>query len=414
MNIIPLRHYHMARLFAVLSFFLFGTHLVSAETTDPGGGIGGTGITGFGVVQKFGSIFVNGREFFLNENTRIARDGAPANEKALHLGDVVRVEGRVDPVSGRSIATRVDAALALQGVVERVDAASGTLTVLGQSVHVTPGTRGEGVYGMPLLDRMRRGEHVAISGLVRSNGSWTATRIAPAATGESGFVLRGLVQKIDPERGRLRVAGQEMIASSGTLSAPLAVGNEVRVVGRYDNSVLRLESVVPARIMLGLTGGVVEMSGYVQALPGAGRLVSNGVELHYSVVSSFIGGTADDLRKDVPVAVRGELQADGSVSVRALLINVEPMRVSLPEFDASAPHGDIGNAPNQKHATDAPERNGSEMDRPEVEGNAIAPREKPDIEKPDIEKPDIEKPDIQIPDIQIPDIQGNINSNVNQ
>ncbi len=411
MNTFRDRRLYIVRLFALLLVFL-GTHSASAKSTDPGGGIGGTGISGFGVVQKFGSIFVNGREYFLDNNTRITHDGVSGSEKLLHLGDVVSVEGRIDPTSGRSVALRVASELTLQGTIEKVDPASSTLTVLGQTVHLTSSTLGDGPENTPLLTQVHRDEHIAISGFVQSGGSWTATRVVRLATADSHFVLRGEVQDIDRERGRLRVSGQEL--NVRTLPAQLKVGDIVRVDGEYGKTGRQVESVTAARPMLGPTGRIVEISGYIQARPSTGQLVSNGILIRYSDASTVIGGTPSDLRTDVPVAVRGELQADGSVAVSTLLIDVEPMRVTLPlpelptpggSSDGNTSHSAVEKSDREETETDhtsAEQPENNQPDEPEIENPET---EKSDIEKPEAEKSDIEKPQIDSPEIEKPEIE---------
>ena len=401
--------WHGTIVYRAVGFFLLREFRLG-EPTDPGGGIGGTGITGFGVVQKFGSIFVNGREYFLDGNTRITRDGVSAGEKMLQLGDVVSVEGRIDTASGRSIAVHVNSELALQGAIEKMDAASGTLTVLGQTVYVTPNTLGDGPKNVLRLAQMHRGARVAVSGLIRSGGSWTATRIVPVAADETRFVLRGKVQNIDQVRGRLRVAGRELTAPAGKLPAQLGVGDVVRVDGRYAKAAFLLERIKSDRPMPGPTGRVMEMSGYVQTRPHAGELVSNDIVLRYSDASTFIGGTAADLRENVPVAIRGELQADGSVAVRAILVNVEPMRVTLPEPEVRAPRasGDEGRASNgvaEKPAREKPETAHTDAEKREVVRPDEPGMEKPNVEKPEIERPEIERPAIERPEIEKPNVE---------
>lgn len=404
MNTILVRCSRAARAFSVLLVFLFGTGSTLAETTDPGGGIGGTGITGFGVVQKFGSIFVNGREYFLNDNTRITRDSTSISEPMLRLGDTVTVEGRIDPATGRSVAMRVDSESALRGAVENVDVPSGTLTVLGQTVHVTSSTLSDVSKNASLLAQIHRGEAVVISGFARADGSWVATRLAPAAAGESRFVLRGEVQNIDREHGRLRIAGQTLIAPPRGLPAQLKAGDIVRVTGHYAKTGLQVESVVAARPLPGPAGRIVEMSGYIQARPSTGRLISNDVVLTYSEASTIAGGTSADLRTDVPIAVRGELQADGTVAVRAMEIGVEPMRVMLPELEVRAPRaGDEGRAGHD--ATEKPSREKPDTEQRGAEKREIERPDKPEMEKPEIEKPEIERPEIERPMIERPEIE---------
>ncbi|MBI3778809.1 MAG: hypothetical protein HY274_07855 [Gammaproteobacteria bacterium] len=351
------RHAIIARFLAALMSFISFAHSAQADPTDPGGGIGGTGITGFGVVQKFGSIFVNGREYFLDNRTHVTREDALSDEKMLRLGDVVRVEGRIDPSSGKSMAISVDSHVALQGRVEKVDVTSGTVTMLGQTVRVTSATLGDTPEnGALLLTRLHSGTRIAVSGFARSDGSWTATRIDPIVVDDSRFVLRGAVQTTDPGRGQFRIGGQLLTMPAGLLSAQPKMGDVVRIIGHYGDAALQIESVKSDRLMIGAVGQAVEMGGYIQAQPGAGKLVSNGIELKYSDASAFIGGTVADLHKDIPVAVRGELQADGTVFVRALLINVEPMRVSLPELDRRTPRETPHEQRNNREAGEKLER----------------------------------------------------------
>src|SRR6266436_7070087 len=52
-------------------------------------GIGGTGIVG--VIQRFGSIFVNGQRVSYAPNVPVRIDGEPASTKVLKIGHLVRV-----------------------------------------------------------------------------------------------------------------------------------------------------------------------------------------------------------------------------------------------------------------------------------------------------------------------------------
>lgn len=396
-------HFFITRLTVALLIFLYGVDFAPAESTDPGGGIGGTGITGFGVVQKFGSIFVNGREYILDGNTRVTRDGVSADEKTLHLGDVVSVEGRIDAVSGHSVAVRVDSETTLQGVVEKVDVSSGTLSVLNQVVRVTPETLTDGSKKASLLAGIRLGEHITVSALPGSDNSWTATRIARVSADVSHFVLRGTVQRSEPERGRLRVSGRDLIIPPGKLPARLAQGDIVRVLGHYGKNTLQVENVSIAQPKFGVAGQMVEMSGYIQAQPESGRLVSNNVALRYSDTSVFIGGSVADVRTDAPVVVRGEMQADGGMAVREILVNVEPMRATLPQLDMRPSHEGMGERHGEHGASARPEHEKPDVEKAGAARHEIGRPERPEIERPEIQRPEIERPSIELPSIEKPE-----------
>lgn len=400
MNAYSSGHYaFIARWFIALSVFLCGVNSAPAESTDPGGGIGGTGITSFGVVQKFGSIFVNGREYFLDGNTQITRDGVRADKETLHRGDVVSVQGRLDAASGHSVAVRVDSDTTLQGAVEKVDISSGTLTVLGQIVRVTPQTLSDSPKGAPVLAGVRPGEHITVSGFARSDDSWTATRIAHLSADESRFVLHGIVRRAEPERGRLRVNGQDLSVPPGRFPSRLAQGDFVRVDGHYANSTPRVENIRIDQPRLGLAGQIVEMSGYIQAQPGTGQMISNYTLLRYSDASAFVGAAAKDLHQDMPVAVRGEMQADGSVSVREILVDVDPMRVVLPDVDVRTPRESMGREHSRYGSGETPGHEKPEIEKFGENGHEMNRPDKPEIERPEIERPEIEHPDIERPDI---------------
>lgn len=392
-----------ARIIFALFAFIYSVGFASAESTDPGGGIGGTGITGFGVVQKFGSIFVNGREFFIDNNTRVTHDGVIANENQLHLGDVVSVQGRIDETSGRSVAMHVDSETALEGAIEKLDVASGTLMIMGQTVHVMSSTLNDGPGNVPLAARIHVGDRIAVSGFTRSDSSWNATRITQLAAGEPRFVLHGAVQSIDQERGRIRVNGQDLVASSNKLLARLETGNIVRVDGHYGPDILRIDSVSIDRPKLGLAGQVVEMSGYIQTQFGPRQVVSNDVALRYSDATTFIGGTAADMRQDVPVVVRGVMQADGGVAVREVLVNVEPMRATLPVLNIRPSHEGMGEKRAGHGAPERPEHEKPEPEKAGAERHDINRPERPEIERPEIERPEIERPAIELPEIEKPE-----------
>src|SRR5471032_14981 len=69
-------------------------------------GIGGTGIVG--VIQRFGSIFVNGERIGYKPNVPVRIDGEAASPKALRIGQVARVVA-VREANGSLITHRIEA-----------------------------------------------------------------------------------------------------------------------------------------------------------------------------------------------------------------------------------------------------------------------------------------------------------------
>lgn len=100
-----------------------------------GGGVGGTGIS-VGKITKFGSVFVNGVEFFTSKETSITSEGKEAAENDLGKGMIVTVTGTFNADGKTGTATKIEFKNNLEGPVENIDPINQTLVVLGQQVKV--------------------------------------------------------------------------------------------------------------------------------------------------------------------------------------------------------------------------------------------------------------------------------------
>ena len=92
-------------------------------------GIGGTGIVG--VIQRFGSIFVNGERIGYAPDVPVRIDGEAASVKALRIGHVARVVAQRQ-ANGMLTTNRIDAVSEVVGPIESVK--GGEMTVFGQKV----------------------------------------------------------------------------------------------------------------------------------------------------------------------------------------------------------------------------------------------------------------------------------------
>ena len=92
-------------------------------------GIGGTGIVG--VIQRFGSIFVNGERVSYAADVPVRINGEAASVKALRIGHVARVLARPQ-ANGILTTNRIEAVSEVIGPIE--SAQPGEMMVLGQKV----------------------------------------------------------------------------------------------------------------------------------------------------------------------------------------------------------------------------------------------------------------------------------------
>lgn len=336
-------------------------------------GIGGTGITAYGIVQGFGSIFVNGREYFLDERTEVLLNGMPARESELHIGDVVAVEARLDVRSGHARTLRVHSDYQLQGLVERVDRENGTLELLGQTIQAGKLLASQDRrYQTLRLEDIRAGDLIAMHGFARGNGAWTATRLTrldtPATKAAAPFILRGTVRSIDTQKAVLQVGQQEIAVTRPQQLKDFWIGQQVVVRGRYAPGVLQALSVQPEHILIGKAGDKVEMQGYLYQQPGSRQLVSNGIPV----------GAVDAAQDKTGsfVIMQGTLAPDRSLVIRRIELSNSPL--DTPAFPLTPVRRPV--LPVQDH---------SGIQRPEIQ--------RPDIQRPQIQRPEIQRPEIPRP-----------------
>ena len=121
-----------------------------------------------GVITGFGSVFVNGVEYFVGNNTAISVNGDDKSESDLQLGMLVTVQGTVNPDGKIGMANQIKYANVIEGVVTANTVASdgtGTLTVMGQTVAVTADTVFDSkVASISSPDLIQAGNIVEVSG----------------------------------------------------------------------------------------------------------------------------------------------------------------------------------------------------------------------------------------------------------
>jgi hypothetical protein len=181
---------------------------------DEDRGIGGTGIVG--VIQRFGSIFVNGERIGYAPNVPVVIDGTMTSAKALRIGQVARVLA-LRRANGTLITSGINVAGEVVGPIENVKA--GEITVLGQRV-ISPGSE----------SWRRPGTHVAVFGLRRTDGVIVASLVEPRrdnATRIAGLLLR--------DRGDLRIGGLRLDGVNAAL-----VGRRVQAEGHVVQGVMRV------------------------------------------------------------------------------------------------------------------------------------------------------------------------------
>jgi hypothetical protein len=260
------------------------------------GGIGGTGIKpqgkpvlGYGPIQAFGSVFVNGREYRIDGRTLISVDGNPATAASLRVGDIAQVRGIITgPRQGH--ADMISVIHPVIGPISSASADGREAVILGQKL----------VSAAPIFSGLQTGEAVAISAQRRADGSWVANN-AVAVPGAAAQ-LTGAAG--DNQAGPT-VAGTSVQLPPGT-TAP-APGTMVLVRGTATPSSLLVSSVAAAPSLIAPPGTRVEVQDYFRKSDGVTR-AADGLEVQNFPDSDVLTGMT-------PTMIEGELVAPNVVDL---------------------------------------------------------------------------------------------------
>jgi len=207
--------------------------------TPPAAGAGATNPAGvatiFGTVTGFGSVIIDGTRVQSHGTLPSVRkeDGSAAPVE-LKLGHVVRASH-----DGNLVARSIEVLPVARGPVDKVNAAAGTLTMLGQviAINTDPKAGPVTVFEAPYtkLADIKVGDVIQVHGLVRidSAGRSTlqATRIEQKPA-ESLHRASGIVSELSASAKTFRIGSLVVDYASATLApagATIENGTEVRV-----------------------------------------------------------------------------------------------------------------------------------------------------------------------------------------
>ncbi len=236
----------------------------------PNDGIGGTGIVG--IITGFGSVWVNGVEVQYDAKTQVAENAAAASSNDLAIGDVVVIEanGSDNGLQARKISV----INAVEGQVSAVDKTSGKLTVLGQTVSITPKTITNDKLNTQSVMQFQPNDQIKVSGLRLANGEIIASRIEHVASIAEPSVV-GPISAINGST--VTVYGLQIIAST---TDKLSVGQEITATGQLKDGQLVAREITPSPTTQ-LYGHAehINMQGYVGARSAEGLVKVGSVEI---------------------------------------------------------------------------------------------------------------------------------------
>jgi hypothetical protein len=149
------------------------------------------GVVSKGTITGFGSVILNGVTYNTNSAT-FTIDGDAGQQSDLAVGDVIVLRGTVNDDGTSPTATSITFDDAVEGPVEAIDLATGTLTVLGQLIIVDADTSFDDNISPASLDGITIDDIVEVSGFFLADGSISATRIEAKPAG-GDFEVTGQV-----------------------------------------------------------------------------------------------------------------------------------------------------------------------------------------------------------------------------
>lgn len=282
-----------------------------------------------GVIAGFGSVIVGGVRFDDSKAAVTTEEGAALAAGALRLGMTVEVDGgRIDRAAASALALRIRLNSELLGPVGAVDAAAGTLVVLGQTVLVTTST----VFDDTLsggLAALTAGRVVEVYGIPDpANARIVATRIE-AEDAAPAYKLSGRIASLDTTARTFAINGQ-VVNYAGVPAAQvppgLANGQAVRVrlqtalvAGQWVATALRAGRRWPESM------GEAKLEGVITAFASTSSFSVNGLPVNASA-ATFPDGTTG-------LALGARVEVSGSIVagvMQATTVEIEERRFPGP------------------------------------------------------------------------------------
>ena len=275
-----------------------------------------------GAISGFGSVYVNGIHFETNAAT-ITRDGDPALQSELKVGEIVDVVGHVDPATGRSVADEVRQRSTLEGPITSIDSATQSFVVLSHTVKVTTETSFEDTIGN--FAGLTTGLQVEVAGMPDSTNSIVATRVERRRAGDTQLEVFGKISALDTVAKHFNIDQLVVDYTSATLrdfgTTQLANGLFVKVKGPALSSggllnaaVVILHDVEHAGPSGEANRTEHELEGLITRFVSATNFDIAGHAVTTADNVTYEGGTAADL------ALNAKVEADGPVNASGVLV----------------------------------------------------------------------------------------------
>ena len=310
--------------FQTMSIILISTLLSACGDLQVAGndGITGTGITA-GSVTDFGSIYVNGIKFDV-DNATFSRDGIiSAGQSEFSLGEYVVIRGSVDKTGTTGVAEDVSFEDLLEGVVTLASTDDVRIEILGQSVEIDSNTKllidddNLPAAVFTKLSDLIVGNIVEVSGLKDSTGLIKATSIKLKEDSGSENELKGTINNINLTANTFMIGNiliDYSVAILDGFNGDPENGQfvEVNSSTTYDGIILVADEIELENEHLIIDEGTeVEIEGIVTRYVSGTDFDVNGIAITTNIETEYHNGVAIDIDLNVSLEVHGTINSNG-------------------------------------------------------------------------------------------------------
>jgi hypothetical protein len=267
-----------------------------------------------GTITGFGSVLVNGVRFDTS-SAAFTINGKPGTQTDLRVGHVVTIHAHRDG-AGNSTADRIDFDDLMKGPVESIDAATGQLVVLGQTVLTDADTSFDDNIPGASLAGLNAGDIVEVSGMRRADGDIQATRIEAKPAG-TVFEITGIASAVDTAAHQLNVRALVVDYSAASIrDFPNGQPSDGDLVEARGNSLNANGELVATSIELerdaddAVAGMQVEIEGLITRFASATDFDVAGRPVTTNSSTTFENGSTADVALNVKVEAEGQIDAN--------------------------------------------------------------------------------------------------------
>jgi hypothetical protein len=295
--------------------------VAAAPTSGGGSGVSPPTFT-VGAVSGFGSVVVNNVRYD-NNKARLSVEDGDDDGTGLKLGQVVRLEGKVNDDRVTGTANSIEMQAEIKGPVESKASAT-SFVAMGATVNTNSFTVYDSV--APDLSNLAVGDIVQVHGLPDASGVVTATRVQKrAGTPLQVYKTVGVVAAAPAPSATQFKLGTLTVGYSQSVVRDLPVPLPVGAIVRIKTSTAPAAGQVAATQVRPFVSGPqqnasqAELNGFVAGLT-ASSFTLNGVLVNYSASTAFERGVLADLANGRQVEIKGSI-ANGVIT--ATLIKFE-------------------------------------------------------------------------------------------